>query len=209
LHKIPRFLVFLMVAFSCSTLSACQGLGEETPPVAAKVASVAQAYPIALAEARNWKPDAYLTKVHAWVRRAEDSQPLSIDFLFESESDRFPILSVTCLETQTGFQTSVETYQYPPTKSTWRKPPVTSEYLTLDSAEVLNIGQRNGGSAFMHRQEKLGTERTAWYFLLLEWQPELEEVVWTACYTNVDGRESLYIFIDPRTGAVRKVIKQP
>ncbi len=153
--------------------------------------------PKAIAEAREWKPDAYLSRIYVEPIIAGSQTPLPygdlLGFDFESQSDpQNNCLIEFRLDGRTqvtpGFVSNPYLDYVPIEPADW----------TIDSTEAWRIAQENGGSEFLRKYSQAASHVT----LTLERQnpPRSGPVLWRVAYTTPYA--ILFIRIDAKTGAV-------
>jgi hypothetical protein len=191
----------VIVLLLLSTVTNC---GQIHQQVQLRTLSAREYYPQALEKAQQWKPDAYLADISVDVLSEEDStRRLLLFFGFESPSDDRHSLLIT-------FQEGVDE---PKVKNIYREIPISvhnpinSEDWPVDSLKALAIAQGNGGDEFLAKHDP----KTALMTLYLERLPKVPgaRLQWRASFWDLATSEKVRIMLDPRTGEVIEVDRQP
>jgi hypothetical protein len=193
---ILRWVIILLLLF---TVTGC----EQTPQrPQLRALSARDYYPIALEKARQWRPDAYLSDISVDVLAEEEiGRPLRVSFGFESPSDDRHSLLIFFREDSDEPELESVDHRTPISV----RNPIGSEDWSVDSVEVLAIALDNGGSEFLtkHDPEMMN--------LYLERLPTVPgaRLKWRASFWDWDTGELLDVEIDPKTGEVIEVERQP
>jgi Tol biopolymer transport system component len=195
--RVATHLALLTSLFLCSLVSACQ-TREHFFDVTGElyVLSAADLYGEALGRAREWRPDAYLSRISANVAvSVSDSRPLPrISYTFHSPStaDSFYILDFSSGGWSAEEDTKAAIAVTPP--------PIIEEEWSLDSVDAWSIALASGGEDFLvHYQDPM----TSMSVTLDYWRTRMgeERLAWRVDFFTVHG-PSLDIRIDPQTGDI-------
>jgi hypothetical protein len=193
---ILRWVIILFLLF---TITGCQ----QTPQRPhLRALSARDYYPIALEKARQWRPDAYLSDISVDVLAEEEiERSLRVTFGFESPSDDRHSLLIFFREDSDEPQLERVEHRTPISV----RNPISSEDWPVDSVKALAIALDNGGSEFLtkHDPEMMN--------LYLERLPTVPgaRLKWRASFWDWSPDELIWIMIDPRTGDVIEVERQP
>jgi hypothetical protein len=169
------------------------------------VRSVKSLEPSAFAEARKWRPDAFLSRVTVNPikpdsgTRSPYADILAFDFRSDSETQHSALVEFR-LDGGVGL---TEWFTVSPYLD---YVPIEPKDWTIDSIDAWRIAQENGGSEFFLRNPAA----SAFAYLTLERQtpPRSGPVLWRVGYSNYgtgdykQGAYSLFILLDAKTGTV-------
>jgi hypothetical protein len=164
-----------------------------------KIPSITEYYPQALAEARKWRPDAYMVDADVHIR---DSDILG-SIAFDSAEDPKVGFMFYIRGGDTGFE--VETREIDASGRIKADPEIGSTDWKVDSIEVARIAYENGGKTFLKEYPEVNTlllqltrlsgsaaERTGL---------AVHTIIWRAAFYRL-GEVYLNIYIDPMNGEV-------
>lgn len=184
---------WLILATACSQTESVADL---------RTLSAQDMYPLALEQAQQWKPDVYLDSIDVQVVPSLDtSVSIMIAFGFESPSEEYHSLLVFYRESSGEFENRVVEHTSPIEIRT----PIEPDDWLIDSLEALSISQVQGGNEYLVSHD-LNNTRMALY---LQRQPRDAPLRWRASYSDLDGNEYIRIRMDPKTGKVMEIEKQP
>ncbi|MFV2043583.1 MAG: hypothetical protein ACC700_10170 [Anaerolineales bacterium] len=200
-----RFRVLFVLSLAAIALVAClpnSALNTEpaADPIEFRVFSLEEVFAGALAKALEWKSDAYLTGASFVFRPASNPKGRWGSLGFRSASSQRDWLGIFVTEGSEGFEYELRSGEF----SRDDKPlgdPITPDQLAVDTAEALEIGQRNGGRDFIRE----GGESMFWpQDLYLEYLDDVNRtgpVIWRVVYSYPIGTgPSLSIQINAETG---------
>jgi len=180
-------------------LSACS-LGIKSTPTyePLRVYSAKSVVTKTLAIAHQWQSDAYLFEIHVPVLREGETHPFPIDFTFQSRSDDHHRLIVLCSWNKRCWADSITDAP----GGVFHILPIEPGDFIIDSTEAAQIGQRNGGEAFVRRKHS-----SVFMFVNLTRQGpkglvEQGPILWRATFSDPVARDHLHVYIDAKTGEV-------
>lgn len=160
-----------------------------------EVPSARELYPLALAEAKEWLPLAYLVYVDLALRPAD-----SYFFAFATplEPNRSLLVYVEPLED--GYAVRSEVAYAPSLTYDSLEPAIDEGDWPVDSPDAFKIALLNGGEDFLREHPSA----SRWWMQLSHFRGKLQ---WRVVFANEDPRLGPHfdIFIDPKTGAVLEV----
>jgi hypothetical protein len=162
--------------------------------------SARRLYPLALARAQQWRPDAYLDYMRVGARQEDDlTEPLEITFGFESPSDGYQSISITFHEDSD--ESEVRTFDH--SKASDVAIPIQSEDWPVDSVDALGIAQDSGGLEFLTRHDPDQTRMVLRFGYPYPPKPDAR-LLWEVFYQD-SSIGSLEITIDAGTGEVVEI----
>ena len=150
-------------------------------------------------DAKKWQPDAILVSVtvNALVMGSATPFPMAdlLSFEFRSNQDSHTSHIVGFLMNDT-----IKVREPPLTNPNFDYNPIEPTDWVLDSTDAWQIAQQNGGSDFLKRNELSGARVVLKLGRSLP--PRNGDVLWYVAYGAQQGRDSLQMYIDAKTGAI-------
>jgi hypothetical protein len=191
----------VIVLLLLSTVTNC---GQIHQKVRLRTLSAREYYPHALEKAQQWKPDAYLDRIRVDVLSEENfTRRLGMSFGFQSPNDDHHSLLIFFREDSDEPEVEIVYQEIPISVHN----PINSEDWPVDSLKALAIAQGNGGDEFLAKHDP----KTALMTLYLERLPKVPgaRLQWRASFWDLATSEKVRIMLDPRTGEVIEVDRQP
>jgi hypothetical protein len=164
-----------------------------------QIPSVIEHYPKALAEARNWRSDAYMIYSAIQIR----GTVLIGSLAFNSESNPEVGFLYRLHEAEEGYQ--LETKEVDASGRLKANPPIPEDKWTVDSLEAYRVAIENGGSDFINLHPEVDTallqlDRLSGSASSRTGLPQ-GEIVWVVTFYKL-MEISMDIYIDALTGEV-------
>ena len=194
-----RLALLVFVVMSC-TIAGCR-TREHFFDVTGElhVTSAAEHYREALARAKDWKTDAYLTRVRAGVASSSGAPPTGGGLTYMFESPSIPRAFYTLRVTEGTWTSEVISKFAAATHS-----PIEREDWPLDSVDAWSMALANGGDDFLmdHQEPLTSMDATLNHSRIGEQENVL---VWEVDFLILFGPR-LLLKIDPKTGHILDVV---